>query len=126
MIKVTLACFAICVVFAEANTLSTQDFLRAASVGDFKTLRKFINPSFTFDDLTPINLGKDVSELQPIPGAHVFGQAESSFSSYSNNNGQISTESGGYGVINKDGQVSTYSFTPKNILAPIGNNEPNQ
>ncbi|CAH3962998.1 uncharacterized protein LOC123714295 [Pieris brassicae] len=121
MIKNFVLFAALCAL-VTGNTLSVQDFIKAASAGDFKTLRKFINPNFAFDNFPgQPNLNTDVASLQPGPGAHVFGQAESSFSSYSNNNGQVSTESGGYGLINKDGVVSSYSFTPKNLVTPNEN-----
>ncbi|XP_045492919.1 uncharacterized protein LOC123692239 [Colias croceus] len=120
MSKLFLLCVvATCAALVEGNTFSTQEFLRAAANGDFQTLRKLINPAVGLDnwpDFGP-DLSVNVESLKPGPDTHVYGKAESSFHSYSNENGRVSKQSGGFGVLNNDGVVSTYKFNPEDIFA---------
>ncbi|XP_038208135.1 uncharacterized protein LOC119829609 [Zerene cesonia] len=125
MSKLFLLCLvAICAVLVEGNAFSTQEFLRAAANGDFNTLRKLINPAVGLDDWSGFgpDLSGSVASLKPGPDTHVYGQAESSYVSYSNDNGRVSKKSGGFGVVNKDGEVSTYKFTPKDIFGSTESN----
>ncbi|KAJ0182711.1 hypothetical protein K1T71_002080 [Dendrolimus kikuchii] len=53
-----------------------------------------------------------IKNLKPIPGGHVYGEAENNFQASANVNGQSFEKAGGYKVVNDDGKVSEFSLQP--------------
>lgn len=50
--------------------------------------------------------------LKPVPDGQVYGEAEYSYHTASNINGQTLEDAGGHKVINNNGKVREFNFTP--------------
>lgn len=61
----------------------------------------------------------NVRELKPPQGGHVYGEAQYAYHTASNINGQKSEDAGGHKIINNDGNVKEFDFTPKPKLGPV-------
>lgn len=60
-----------------------------------------------------------VRNLKPVDGGLVYGEAEYSFRSASNIDGKTIEDAAGHKVINADGKVKEFDFTPKTDLLPL-------
>lgn len=58
-------------------------------------------------------------DLKPENGGHVYGEAEYAYHSASNVNGKTTEHNAGHKIINEDGRVKEFDFTPSTSHAPL-------
>nr|AXY94672.1 seroin transcript 3 [Tineola bisselliella] len=56
----------------------------------------------------------DIKNLHPTDGGHVYGESKFEYHTATNVNGHEDKHSGGHKVINKDGHVTEFDYTPQN------------
>lgn len=70
---------------------------------------------FSLQSLTFTN----VRDLKPPQGGHVYGEAQYAYHTATNINGQKTEDAGGHKIINNDGKVKEFDFTPKPKFGPV-------
>lgn len=58
-------------------------------------------------------------DLKPPQGGQVYGEAQFQFHKSSNVNGKVSEDQGGHKVINNNGHVEEFDFTPSPPKSPV-------
>ncbi|CAH0695028.1 unnamed protein product [Spodoptera exigua] len=96
-----------------------EEVIKAARAGNWEQVQKILNS----------NLGKQAGwmppsfdslrELKPENGGHVYGEAEYAYHSASNINGRTTEQSAGHKIINEDGRVKEFDFTPSTDYSPV-------
>ncbi|KAF9423259.1 hypothetical protein HW555_001328 [Spodoptera exigua] len=112
-----------------------EEVIKAARAGNWEQVQKIGQPydeiqaSYNEDDVLNSNLGKQAGwmppsfdslrELKPENGGHVYGEAEYAYHSASNINGRTTEQSVGHKIINEDGRVKEFDFTPSTDYSPV-------
>ncbi|XP_068626645.1 uncharacterized protein [Battus philenor] len=90
----------------EGAPFGQDDIASAAASGDWNLFQKLLSQGVNFQ---PDFEG--IRSLQPQgPDSHVYGEAQYSYHSSSNVNGQKSEQRGGRRIINKNGVVEEYDL----------------
>ncbi|XP_060803632.1 uncharacterized protein LOC106133522 [Amyelois transitella] len=115
MSKIVILLLLVTVACQGFPTDPNEDLATLAARGDWDAVHRLINTRFSRKDIwapSPESTG-NVKSLKPVEGGEVYGEAEYTFHSSSNVNGQKTESSGGHKVINDNGRIQEFDFQPK-------------
>ncbi|XP_075969823.1 uncharacterized protein LOC142972505 [Anticarsia gemmatalis] len=100
-------------VTVQARPSTYDDIVEAAKAGNWDQVQAFINGNLAEQNSAwkPVSFNS-VRSLKPPQGGQVYGEAEYTFQSSSDFNGQKTHESGGHKVVNNNGKVKEFDFKP--------------
>ncbi|XP_047025801.1 uncharacterized protein LOC124634305 isoform X2 [Helicoverpa zea] len=121
----------VAIISVQGGPVTYDEILAAARQQQFDKVQEFPQSETDSEDEMQLrsNFGKNtevwkpsfnsVRDLKPADGAHVYGEAEYSFHSASNIDGKTSEEHAGHKIINDDGKIEEFDFTPSSTQFPL-------
>ncbi|XP_026732078.1 uncharacterized protein LOC113496892 [Trichoplusia ni] len=113
-ILVTLALCLVGVVIIQGapSPSSYDDVIAAAKAGQWDQVQDLLSSDLAKQEVFKPLSFNNVRNLKPVPDGQVYGEAEYSYHTASNINGQTLEDAGGHKVINNNGKVREFNFTP--------------
>ncbi|CAB3239739.1 unnamed protein product [Arctia plantaginis] len=91
---------------------SFDDIVEAAKSGNWEIFQSLLNANLASNpEWKPVDF-HSIKELKPPQGGQVYGEAEYTFQSSSDFDGQKTEERGGHKIINNNGKVKEFDFQP--------------
>uniref|UniRef100_A0A2H1WHJ8 SFRICE_017319 n=1 Tax=Spodoptera frugiperda TaxID=7108 RepID=A0A2H1WHJ8_SPOFR len=132
---VSILMLVVAVITVQGQAPEYAEVIKAAKAGNWDQVQELEQPydevqaSYNEDDELNSNLGKQAGwkpplfdslrDLKPENGGHVYGEAEYAYHSASNVNGKTTEHNAGHKIINEDGRVKEFDFTPSTSHAPL-------
>ncbi|XP_050554719.1 uncharacterized protein LOC118273888 [Spodoptera frugiperda] len=101
------------------NTPEYAEVIKAAKAGNWDQVQELLNSNLGKQAGWKPPLFDSLRDLKPENGGHVYGEAEYAYHSASNVNGKTTEHNAGHKIINEDGRVKEFDFTPSTSHAPL-------
>ncbi|KAJ8735369.1 hypothetical protein PYW07_006989 [Mythimna separata] len=107
------------IITVQAIPPTYDEILAAARENQWDQVQELLRNNFAKNAEFKPAVFEGVRNLKPVDGGHVYGEAEYSFHSASNIDGKTTEDKAGHKVVNTDGKVKEFDFTPKTDLSSL-------
>lgn len=116
---VSILILVVVVITVQGQAPEYAEVIKAAKAGNWDQVQELLNSNLGKQAGWKPPLFDSLRDLKPENGGHVYGEAEYAYHSASNVNGKTTEHNAGHKIINEDGRVKEFDFTPSTSHAPL-------